>query len=207
MIAIAAISLFDNEIRRAITDEFYFIPFIHTCLFHQHVGVRYAACQCVRALSRAVTVLRTNIVDSGLGMTIFSIFKKREEDANVLNAALSAVCNIVIDFSPLRPVRSSYYFIPLCSADLGVEIYLEQGLMERLRELLSLGDPALKLGALWAVKNLLRKSTTETKRSVMGQLGWDRVVEYVRFYQHLICADDVHQIFTRQSYRCSRTNI
>jgi len=125
-------------------------------------------------------------------MTIFSIFKKREEDANVLNAALSAVCNIVIDFSPLRPVRSSYYFIPLCSADLGVEIYLEQGLMERLRELLSLGDPALKLGALWAVKNLLRKSTTETKRSVMGQLGWDRVVEYVRFYQHLICAHDVH---------------
>ncbi|KAL9708624.1 hypothetical protein Ac2012v2_008173 [Leucoagaricus gongylophorus] len=162
LIAIAAISLFDNEIRRAVTDEFYFIPFIHTSLFHQHIGVRYAACQCVRALSRAVTVLRTNIVDSGLGMAIFTIFKRREEDANVLNAALSAVCNIVIDFSPLRP------------------IYLEQGLMERLRELLPLGDPALKLGALWAVKNLLRKSTTETKRSVMRQLGWDRVVEYLR---------------------------
>jgi len=82
--------------------------------------------------------------------------------------------------------------LSLYLADLGVEIYLEQGLMERLRELLSLGDPALKLGALWAVKNLLRKSTTETKRSVMHQLGWDRVVEYVHFYQHLICAHDVH---------------
>lgn len=49
-------------------------------------------------------VLRTNIVDSGLGMAILSLFKKREEDPNVTNAALSAVCNIVIDFSPLRPV-------------------------------------------------------------------------------------------------------
>lgn len=98
-------ALFDNEIRRTVTDELHLIPIIHSCLFHQHTGVRYAACQCVRALSRAVTVLRTNIVDSGLGMTIFSLFKKREEDANVTNAALSAVCNIVIDFSPLRPVR------------------------------------------------------------------------------------------------------
>lgn len=53
--------------------------------------------------------------------------------------------------------------------------------MDRLIELLQSGDPALKLNALWAVKNLLRKSTTETKRSVMRQLGWDRVVEYVRF--------------------------
>lgn len=50
-------------------------------------------------------MLRTTIVDSGLGLTVFSIFKKRDEDANVTNAALQAVCNIVIDFSPLRPVR------------------------------------------------------------------------------------------------------
>jgi hypothetical protein len=49
--------------------------------------------------------------------------------------------------------------------------------MDRLVELLQMGDPALKLGALWAVKNLLRKSTTETKRSVMRQLGWDRITE------------------------------
>ncbi|KAJ3568008.1 hypothetical protein NP233_g5999 [Leucocoprinus birnbaumii] len=163
LVAIASISLFDNEIRRAVTDEMYFIPIIHTCLFHRHVGVRYAACQCVRALSRAVTVLRTNIVDSGLGMTIFSIFKKREEDLSIVNAALSAVCNIVINFSPLRP------------------IYLEQGLMERLLELIRPGEPtpALRLGSLWAIKNLLRSSTTETKRSVMHQLGWDRVVQYL----------------------------
>lgn len=125
-------------------------------------------------------------------MAIFTIFKRREEDANVLNAALSAVCNIVVDFSPLRPVCFTEYLYLLGSTDLCVKIYLEQGLMERLRELLPLGDPALKLGALWAVKNLLRKSTTETKRSVMRQLGWDRVVEYVGFSKYVICAYDIY---------------
>jgi len=110
-------------------------------------------------MSRAVSVLRTSIVDSGLGMDVLRIVlgkelgdrfggsvssssnanggagggregKQREgprdddamdvvetstlttggkskglgEDRRVLGAALSAVCNIVNDFSPLRPV-------------------------------------------------------------------------------------------------------
>lgn len=51
--------------------------------------------------------------------------------------------------------------------------------MDRLLELLQTSDAALKLNSLWAVKNLLRNSTTETKRSVMSKLGWDRVVRFV----------------------------
>ena len=54
-------------------------------------------------------VIRTNIVDSGLGTTVFKIFKKEDEDRNVTNAALSAVCNIVIEFSPLQPVNLVHY--------------------------------------------------------------------------------------------------
>lgn len=80
------------------------IPTILASLSHRHVGVRFAACQCVRVLGRAVAVIRTNIVDSGLGTTVFGIFKKEGEDRRVTNAALAAVCNIVTDFSPLRPV-------------------------------------------------------------------------------------------------------
>lgn len=44
------------------------------------------------------------MVDSGLGIKVIEIFKKEDEDRHVTNAALSAVCNIVVDFSPLRPV-------------------------------------------------------------------------------------------------------
>ncbi|KAJ7080182.1 armadillo-type protein [Mycena belliarum] len=168
--AVAAIALFDNTIRRSVTDDLRLLPPIHAALSARHVGVRYAACQCVRALSRAVSVLRTNIVDSGLGMAVFQIFKregkgdtdgeKREgEDSRVTAAALAAVCNIVNEFSPLRP------------------IYLDLGLMPRLVQLLQGRDPTLRLSALWAVKNLLSKSSGETKRDVMQCLGWGRLTE------------------------------
>lgn len=85
---------------------------------------------------------------------LFKIFKKEDEDRNVTNAALSAVCNIVIEFSPLQPV------------------FIEDGLVGRLVQLLNTQDPDLRLNSLWAVKNLLRKTTPETKEKVMSQLGW-----------------------------------
>ena len=43
------------------------------------------------------------------------------------------------------------------------------------------GDPSLRLSAFWAVKNVLRKTSTETKRDVMSYLGWSHLVEYVFF--------------------------
>lgn len=98
-------SLFDDNIRREIADEFELLPLIQSCMTHRHVGVRYASCQCVRAISRSVAVLRTSLVDSGLGLQVFEIFKKEEEDRRVTSAALAAVCNLLNDFCPLRPVR------------------------------------------------------------------------------------------------------
>jgi hypothetical protein len=107
---VATISLSDNETRREFTD---LIPVFNMSLTHRHVGVRYAACQCIRALSRAVAVIRTSIVDSGVGMTVFQVFKTREEHRSVTYAALSAVCNLVNEFSPLRPVS----WIPVIITD------------------------------------------------------------------------------------------
>ncbi|KAF9458852.1 hypothetical protein BDZ94DRAFT_1300951 [Collybia nuda] len=200
--ATAALSLFSNDIRRAVTDDFGLLPRVQAALGARHAGTRYAACQCVRALSRAVAVLRTNIVDSGLGMAVFGVLgeelgegagagagagtgtgvgvgagrgpkekgkevdmdgegERRVGDRRVLGAALSAVCNIVNDFSPLRP------------------IFLEKGLMPRLMKILGMGEPTLKLSALWAIKNLLRKSSVETKKDVMRSLGWDQLIRYL----------------------------
>lgn len=45
------------------------------------------------------------------------------EDRRVLSAALSAVCNIVNDFSPLRPVSSSSLFW------LGLQLMLDEDLL------------------------------------------------------------------------------
>ncbi|TBU35602.1 ARM repeat-containing protein [Dichomitus squalens] len=155
--AVAAISLFDIDIRFAITDELRLIPAIQASLSHPYVGVRYAACQCARALSRAVAALRTNIVDTGLGMSVFQLFMKQDEDRRVMHAASAVMCNIVTDFSPLRST------------------VIDQGAITRLVQLLNHGDVELKLNALWAFKNLLYKATPDLKRQVMSSIGWSEM--------------------------------
>ncbi|KAF6750708.1 ARM repeat-containing protein [Ephemerocybe angulata] len=150
--AIATLGLFNEQIRRAITDR--------KGAATNAAGVRYAGCQCVRVLARGVSVLRTTIVDSGLGMEVFGIVMRGARDRRVLNAALAAVCNIVMEFSPLRP------------------IYLRKGLMPRLVQILNRSsDSSLRLNALWAVKNSLNRTTSETKRDMMSDLGWNRLFE------------------------------
>jgi hypothetical protein len=104
MTAIAALLLFDNEIRREFKDPLSLIPAITTALAAPHVGVRYAACQCVRALSRAIATVRTSIMDSGLGLAVFRVFNNPAEDRRVTYAALCGVCNLLNEFSPLRSV-------------------------------------------------------------------------------------------------------
>lgn len=153
--AIAAIALFENDIRCEITDNLHLIPYIQASLSHRHVGVRYAACQCVRALSRAVAVVRTNIVDTGLGMSVFQMLVNGigKEDRRVMLAVSYVICNLVNDFSPLR------------------QVLLEQGVILKLIQLLHSDDPRLRLNALWALKNLLFKSTTDVKRQVVTAIG------------------------------------
>ncbi|KAJ6538079.1 hypothetical protein B0H19DRAFT_1079155 [Mycena capillaripes] len=92
-------------------------------------------------------MLRTNIVDSGLGMAVIQISRRMKR--RVTAAAVAAVCNIVDEFPPLRP------------------IYLDLALMPRL-ELLSGEDPSLRHISL---KNLLGTTSGKTKRDGMRCLG------------------------------------
>ncbi|KAF8638143.1 hypothetical protein AX17_002416 [Amanita inopinata Kibby_2008] len=184
----STLSLLSPEIRRCIADDLKLLPYIKTSLLHKHYGIRYAACQCVRALSRSVQVLRTNLVDTGVGMAVLKIImrgfekgssakergekadsgrreerqveggREGEEDRRVLGVALAVVCNCVNDFSPLR------------------SIYMARGLLPRLIQFIKTDDEMRKDG-LWALKNLLTKTSVEEKREIMGCLGWDKLVE------------------------------
>lgn len=158
LIVIAAISLFDNNIRREVADDLHLVPTIQVSLSHKNIGVRHAACTCLRALSRAVSIIRTNIVDSKIGMELFEIFKKEDEDPRVTYAALNTICNLVNDFSPLRPKL------------------LDQGLLPRLMQLLASDDINMRVGALWAMRNTLRTSDPSTRQTVMTHLCWPRLV-------------------------------
>ncbi|KZT27288.1 ARM repeat-containing protein [Neolentinus lepideus HHB14362 ss-1] len=155
--AIACICLFDNDIRREVTDNLKLFPVIQASLSHRHVGVRYAACQCVRATARHVGALRTSIVDNELGTGLFRIFLKQDEDRQVTLAASAAICNLMNESSPLQ------------------KVFLEQGIVPRLMQLLNGEDPALRLNAIWAFKNIMYRATHEVKRNVLNQVGWNQV--------------------------------
>ena len=112
------------------------------------------------------------------------------EDGRVIGVALAAVCNILTDFSLLRPVRLFFPFFAFLPGQLttfNFQIYLEEKLMPRLIYIMKeSGDPSPRLSTLWAVKNVLRKTSTETKRDVMSHLGWTHLVEYVFHLSSLI---------------------
>jgi len=156
---IAVLALADNDIRRDVTDGQRLLLPLSSALTHRHTGVRYAACQCVRALSRSVAVTRTSLVDSGLGAALFAVFTKEDEDRRVVHAALAAVCNLVNQYSPLRAP------------------FLEQGVASRLARLLRSPSAELRLSALWALKNLVYKCAPETKRAIMVDVGWPSLDE------------------------------
>lgn len=70
------------------------LPIVSRSLTHPEPGVRYAACQCVRALSRSVSVLRTAIGDSKLPSLLLDIIKN-DQDNRVILIALMGIANMV----------------------------------------------------------------------------------------------------------------
>lgn len=139
LLALAALSFQHEPTRISIADhEPSIFPFIRKSLSHASYGVRASACQLTRALSRTVAILRTSLVDSGVGEEVLrtlkreyqlvnyspawgtatlegnqaydQAFEEMEQHGMVEVAALATICNLITDFSPLRAVsyRSSY---------------------------------------------------------------------------------------------------
>ena len=106
LIALATLALASNEIRTALADDLRVLVRLNESLASRHVGTRYGACQVVRALSRSVAATRTSLVDSGTGMRVFGLLR-RGEDRRVRGAALKAVCNLLVNFSPLQKVGAT----------------------------------------------------------------------------------------------------
>jgi hypothetical protein len=58
-------------------------------------------------------------------------------------------------------------------------MFIRDGGMVRLAELTDDPESAVRVNALWAVKNSLFKSTTSENRVVLGVLGWERLNRYI----------------------------
>ncbi len=73
------------------------------------MNVRYiyhvlAACYAVRMLSRSVGILRTALVDNTVYAPLLQLLQWHDTDVQV--AAAATVCNLVMDFSPMREVSA-----------------------------------------------------------------------------------------------------
>lgn len=61
-----------------------------------------AACGTARGLSRSVSTLRTDLMDAGLAAPLFVLLRHTDIDIQV--SATAVICNLVLEFSPMREV-------------------------------------------------------------------------------------------------------
>ena len=62
-----------------------------------------AACGTARALSRSVVTLRTSLMDAGLTAPLFALLTNKDMQLKI--EATAVVCNLVLEFSPMRDVN------------------------------------------------------------------------------------------------------
>lgn len=118
--ALSALSLFKEEYRKAICDNGvvqYVIDSLKPCnsdsterngaleitdVEGNPVPTLLAACAAARSLTRSVSVLRTSLIDAGVANPIFKLVKSGDVEVQI--AATAVICNLAMDFSPMKEV-------------------------------------------------------------------------------------------------------
>ncbi|KAI2631956.1 ARM repeat-containing protein [Hypoxylon sp. NC1633] len=162
--AIACVASLQDGHRKAVVEQDV-VPYVVESLTPSSSNppsVVLAALYVQRMLSRSVRILRTVLVDHGVSHPIFMLL--RHHDVEIQVAAASAICNLVMDFSPLR------------------ETLVDLGVTKLLCEHAHSHKAQLRLNALWALKHLVHSSSVSLKKKCVEDLesGW---------LVHLICDD------------------
>ncbi|KAJ1970428.1 hypothetical protein H4R35_005868 [Dimargaris xerosporica] len=126
-------------------------------LGYRHAGIRMAACQCIRSLSRSVKQLRTQLVDVKVGGPLYKLLD--DPQLSVRLSAMDALCNIVLSFSPIRT------------------LIIDEGGIEKCVSLTE--DPVLgvRMKALRILKNLVYRATESVVARTMAALSFDRLAD------------------------------
>ncbi|KAG0140727.1 hypothetical protein CROQUDRAFT_136543 [Cronartium quercuum f. sp. fusiforme G11] len=154
------------------------LPSIVKSLEDESILVRASACQCCRALSRAISIMRTKLADHGAGSRLFDLAfgeeengrndESVEEDEDAVEiqlkiVAMGALCNLVLDFSPMKQ-----------------EVLNRNGIDKFVKLLKSTKHQSLRVSALWGLKNMTFSASTELKLKVVGSLGWDDIYQLLQ---------------------------
>ncbi|BGP29556.1 hypothetical protein JCM10296v2_001295 [Rhodotorula toruloides] len=154
LLCIASMTAISEEQRRLMLQAHLLAPVLSS-LSHPFSTVRAAGCHCIRALSRSVNVLRTDLVESHAEGPLVALLREDENEV-VKVTAMAAVANLLLDFSPMRSVL------------------VDAGCVPRMCQLVvKSSNEALRLNAMWAIKNATYQSNADFKRSVLACLTWD----------------------------------
>ncbi|XDG03307.1 hypothetical protein ABKA04_002922 [Annulohypoxylon sp. FPYF3050] len=154
--ALGALATYKDDYRKVIVEQDV-IPCIVESLTptpDNPVSVVLAACYTVRMLSRSVNILRTTLVDHGVSGPLCQLLRHRDVEVQV--AASASVCNLVMDFSPMR------------------EPLIEAGVLKALCEHAHSHHASLRLNSLWALKHLVHSASVDLKKRTVEELesGW-----------------------------------
>ncbi|KAI1781109.1 ARM repeat-containing protein [Hypoxylon cercidicola] len=154
--AIGAITTFKDEYRKAVVDQEAILYVVESLkpTSDNPISVVIAACYAVRMLSRSVSILRTALVDHDVSTPLFDILQ--HHDVEVQMAAADAMCNLVMDCSPMR------------------DSLVEAGIVKVACEHAHSHHAPLRLSALWALKHLVLSSSIDLKKRCVEELesGW-----------------------------------
>lgn len=129
------------------------LPIIVTCLHEKNKDVLKGSISCIRSLSRSVKILRRDLTDTSIGSRLVCLLN--DESVEIVQLSSAALCNVVVEFSPIR------------------KTVLDNGAIHRIVELLHGKDPIIRKNSVWVLKNLLFKADMETKNMVLAKLGYD----------------------------------
>ena len=160
MLAIAELCLVDETPRKQLVEADGSLERIVRVLRTPNVEPELLklACSCIRSLSRSVKQLRTHLMDANVAEALLKIvLEPTQTSEKVLSDAVSSLCNLVLDFSPMK------------------EAIVNAGGVARFAEIADLRATEvsdLSINALWALKNLSYLATHQVKRSVLDSLPW-----------------------------------
>lgn len=156
LIVAAALSSTNEENRKSIADS-KLLGLIIYSMSSSNTNLRISACQCARNLSRSVKNLRTNLFDAGISAPLLKLL--HDESLSVQITACATICNMVLDFTPIK------------------KVIVNEGAVPELVQLVSHPDTALKINAIWSLKNLLYHSDNEIRGKVMACLSFNIIKE------------------------------
>lgn len=101
LIVASALSSINEDNRKQIVES-KFLGLIVECMSSENSNLRISACQCARNLSRSVKNLRTNLFDAGIAKPLLKLLN---DSSNIVQVtACATICNMVLDFTPIKKV-------------------------------------------------------------------------------------------------------